>query len=192
MKKDAFYFPHFANSRNDNKIMRMRLELGLEGYAIYFMLLEVLREQNDFKYPLEDIDLLANEFGTSEQKVRVVVSNYGLFDVDENEMAEEEYENEDKSSPPATFLPKRGYSNDEESDEDDDDESDGHLMDNQDEIEEGGRDSLANLSNNNMKSYPEDEDDILEDQGIVRPDKEKRKKMSAITIAKRVARKTNM
>jgi len=64
----------------------MRLELGLEGYAIYFMLLEVLREQNDYKYPTSDIDLLANEFGTSEQKVRVVICNYGLFEVDSSEM----------------------------------------------------------------------------------------------------------
>ena len=61
----------------------MRMELGLEGYAIYFMLLEVLREQNDFKYPLEDINVLAHEFGTSEQKVRVVICNYKLFEVDE-------------------------------------------------------------------------------------------------------------
>ena len=86
MKKDAFYFPHFANSRHDRKIMRVWLELGLEGYAIYFMLLEVLREQNEYKYPTSDIDLIANEFGTSEQKVRVVICNYGLFEVDANEM----------------------------------------------------------------------------------------------------------
>ena len=85
MKKDAFYFPHFANSRHDRKIMRVRIELGLEGYAIYFMLLEVLREQNDFKYPLDDIYVLAHEFNISEQKVRVVICNYGLFEVDENE-----------------------------------------------------------------------------------------------------------
>ena len=86
MKKDAFYFPHFANSRNDNKIMRLRLELGLEGYAIYFMLLEVLREQNDYKYPTKDIDILAHQFNTSEQKVRVTICNYGLFEVDTDEM----------------------------------------------------------------------------------------------------------
>lgn len=84
MKKDAFYFPHFSNSRHDRKIMRMRMELGLEGYAIYFMLLEVLREQNDYKYPLDDIPVLAHEFGTSEQKVRVCICNYQLFEVDEH------------------------------------------------------------------------------------------------------------
>lgn len=85
MKKDAFYFPHFCNARHDRKIKRVLKELGIEGYGIYFMLLEVLREQVDFKYPLEDIDLLADEFGTSEQKVRTVICNYQLFEVDGNE-----------------------------------------------------------------------------------------------------------
>lgn len=81
MKKDAFYFPHFANARHDRKLKRVQKELGLEGYAIYFQLLEILREQLDFQYPLEDIDLLADEIGTSEPKVRTVICNYQLFDV---------------------------------------------------------------------------------------------------------------
>ena len=81
MKKDAFYFPHFANARHDRKLKRVQKELGLDGYAIYFQLLEILREQIDFMYPLEDIDLLADEIGTSEPKVRTVICNYQLFDV---------------------------------------------------------------------------------------------------------------
>jgi len=85
MKKDAFYFPHFCNARHDRKIKRVTKELGVEGYGIYFMLLEVLREQTDFKFPMEDIDLLSDEFGTSEQKVRTVICNYQLFEVDEDE-----------------------------------------------------------------------------------------------------------
>jgi hypothetical protein len=83
LDKDAFYFPHFSNARNDRKIRRVRKELGLEGYGIYFALLEVLRDQKDFKYPLEDLDLLADEFQSSEQKVRTVVCNYKLFETDE-------------------------------------------------------------------------------------------------------------
>jgi len=82
MEKDAFYFPHFCNARNDRKIKRLRKELGIEGYGIFFMVLEVLREQTDYKYPIDDIDLLADEFCTSEQKVRTVVTNYDLFRVD--------------------------------------------------------------------------------------------------------------
>lgn len=85
MEKEGFYFPHFSNARHDRKIRRLRLELGIEGYGIYFMLLETLRDQHDLCYPISDIDLLADEFGTSEQKVRVVICNYGLFDVDEEQ-----------------------------------------------------------------------------------------------------------
>lgn len=85
MNKDAFYFPHFSNARNDRKLRRVRKELGIEGYGIYFMVLETLRDQDGFKYPLEDLDLLAEEFGTSDSKIRTVVCNYKLFEVDESE-----------------------------------------------------------------------------------------------------------
>lgn len=64
----------------------MEKELGLEGYAIYFKTLEILREQLDFRYPMDDIDLLADEFNTSEQKIRVVICNYELFEIDECNM----------------------------------------------------------------------------------------------------------
>ena len=84
--KDAYYFPHFCNARHDRKLKRVVKELGLEGYGIYFMLLEVLREQSDLKYPMGDIDLLADEFGTSEPKLKTVVCNYNLFTIDESEM----------------------------------------------------------------------------------------------------------
>ncbi|MDR9419494.1 DUF4373 domain-containing protein [Gracilimonas sp.] len=84
MNKDAYYFPHFSNARHDRKLRRVRKELGVEGYGIYFMILEVLREQEDFAYPVHDIDLLADDFGTSEQKVEVVIMNYNLFLIDED------------------------------------------------------------------------------------------------------------
>ena len=86
MNKDAYYFPHFSNARHDRKVKRIIKELGVEGYGIYFMLLEVLREQTTLQYPMDDIDLLADEFRTSEQKVRTVICNYKLFDVTPDEM----------------------------------------------------------------------------------------------------------
>jgi hypothetical protein len=81
LENENVYFPHFISARNDRKIKRLRKELNVEGYGIFFMLLEVLREQSDLKYPIDDLDLLADEFGTSEQKIRVVICNYGLFEV---------------------------------------------------------------------------------------------------------------
>lgn len=82
VKKDAFYFPHYSNARHDRKIQRIRKDLGMEGYGIFFMLLEVLREQMDFTYPVKDIDLLADEFGTSTAKLEAVINAYDLFQMD--------------------------------------------------------------------------------------------------------------
>jgi len=84
MKKDAYYFPHYSNARNDRKVKRLRKELGMEGYGIYFAILEVLRDQTEFKYPIDDIDLLADDMNASEQKVSAVVGNYQLFEIDED------------------------------------------------------------------------------------------------------------
>ena len=50
--KDAFYFPHDSNARMDNKILDMRAKYGAEGYGLYWMLVEILREQPEYKYPL--------------------------------------------------------------------------------------------------------------------------------------------
>jgi len=83
-KKDAYFFPHFYNARHDRKVKRIRKDLGIEGYGIFFMLLEVLREQTDFKFPVSDIDLLADEFGTSVKKIEEVIGKYDLFIVDED------------------------------------------------------------------------------------------------------------
>jgi hypothetical protein len=76
------HFPHYLNARNDRKIRKGRLQLGIEFYAIYFMILEVLAEQKDFRYPLADIDILADDFGTSIQKIQLVITQYDLFEID--------------------------------------------------------------------------------------------------------------
>ena len=86
MKKDAYYFKHFCNARNDRKLQKARLQLGIEAYALYFMLLEVLREEKDFKYPIADLDVLANEFDTSIQKLELIVKGYSLFVIDNENM----------------------------------------------------------------------------------------------------------
>lgn len=82
-KKDAYYFPHFINARNDSKILKLRRVLGPEGYAIYMWLLEVLREQSGMKYPLSAISELEFDFRTSKEKISTVIHDYDLFTVDD-------------------------------------------------------------------------------------------------------------
>jgi hypothetical protein len=85
MKKDAYYFPHFSNARNDAKLIKIRRVLGIEGYGIYFMLLEVLREQTGFKFPLHGVEDLAYEWHVSKEKIFSVINDFGAFEIIDNE-----------------------------------------------------------------------------------------------------------
>jgi hypothetical protein len=82
IEKEGFYFPHFSNARNDRKVKRLRKEMQVEGYGIFMMLLEILRDQPDLRYPLSDIDLLETEIGTSQAKIEAVLMRYDLFQID--------------------------------------------------------------------------------------------------------------
>lgn len=82
LTKDDVYFPHFARARNDRKIKRLRKDFKLEGYAVYFMILEILREQPGYKYPFDDIDLLADEIDISLPILNTILSSYGLFKIE--------------------------------------------------------------------------------------------------------------
>lgn len=84
MKKDAYYFSHDANARNDVKILRLRRMLGVEGYGIYFMIIEVLREQSKHCLSLAEACDLAFDFHVNEEKIMSVINDFGLFKKDEN------------------------------------------------------------------------------------------------------------
>lgn len=47
-EKDAYFFSHDCNARNDPKILALRSVYGAEGYGVYFMLVEILREQPEY------------------------------------------------------------------------------------------------------------------------------------------------
>jgi len=55
MGKDAYYFPHDCNARNDPKIAMLRRQFGFLGYALYFCVVEVLREQVGYCYPISTL-----------------------------------------------------------------------------------------------------------------------------------------
>mgnify|MGYP002574856207 FL=1 len=46
-KRDTFYFPHEYNAKDDPKCERLIWEMGMEGYGMFWTLLEVLRAQPD-------------------------------------------------------------------------------------------------------------------------------------------------
>lgn len=79
--KDAYYFSHDSNAKDDPKCVLLIEQLGLEGYGIFWVLIETLRDQPEYKYPLALIPALARRYNTTTEKMKTVVSQYGLFDV---------------------------------------------------------------------------------------------------------------
>ena len=82
-EKESYYFSHDSNARNDVKIIKLRRQLGLEGYGIYWCLIEMLRDTPDYKLPIDSVDDIAFSLNTSKEKVETVINNYELFIVDE-------------------------------------------------------------------------------------------------------------
>ncbi len=72
------YFSHDSNARNSDKLMKVRMKLGAEGYGIFFMLIERLREEEGYKSTI-DYDTLAFDLRVDAEKVKQVVEDYDLF-----------------------------------------------------------------------------------------------------------------
>lgn len=78
MAKEAYYFSHDCNARNDDKIIAVRMKHKAEGYGVYFMLLERLRESSDYT-SVKDYNMLAFDFRVSADLVKSIVEGFGLF-----------------------------------------------------------------------------------------------------------------
>lgn len=82
MSKEAYYFSHDANARNDEKILMLRAEHGMEGYGIYWALLEMMFESADTKLFHNKIRGMAVSYNidiTLLQSVINVAITEGLF-----------------------------------------------------------------------------------------------------------------
>lgn len=78
--KTQVYFPHYANNRNETKLLELRMDLGVAGYGVYFMLLEQLRMQDDYTCVI-NWKTLCYDFDCDEELIRSVIFDYGLFNV---------------------------------------------------------------------------------------------------------------
>jgi hypothetical protein len=81
--KESFYFSHDSNARNDVKIIKLRRQLGMEGYGIYWALIEMLRDAPGNKLPIESIDDIGFSINCSKEKVEAVIRNYDLFMIED-------------------------------------------------------------------------------------------------------------
>ena len=82
MAKDNFWFRHDSNAKDDPKCILLIEQLGPEGYGIFWILIELLRDQPEYKYPMKLLPSLARRYNTSTEKIKTVVMSYELFNVE--------------------------------------------------------------------------------------------------------------
>lgn len=72
MPLENLYFRHEYNARNDPKLVKIKMKLGVEGIGIYWCLIEYLYEQKGF-LSVEDIETFAYNERIDEEKVHQVI-----------------------------------------------------------------------------------------------------------------------
>ena len=81
MKKEAYYFSHDANAKDDPKILRLRMDLGWEGYGLFWALVELLRNESDHRMRMH-YKSIAFALQTHETSIEKIVNDYDLFCTD--------------------------------------------------------------------------------------------------------------
>jgi hypothetical protein len=118
MAKEAYYFSHDANARRDPKILAMRSAYGSEGYGWYFMIIEILREQENFKFKKGKyfLDSLALELNSNKANIKAFledcVNEFELFVEDDeyifsNSLLRRMEKKEEKSKKAKESIEKR-------------------------------------------------------------------------------------
>ena len=78
MKRDQ-YIPHEVSMRSTTEVMKLIENEGMEGYGIYWALMEYLRTQDDYIGDIEVLKSLARQLRVRLPKLKRIMENYGLF-----------------------------------------------------------------------------------------------------------------
>lgn len=84
MSKETYYFSHDSNALTDTKILNMRADYGLEGYGLYWVIIEMLRNEENYKLSLNKntyraIKTLTNTTIDIEKFIKDCIEDYELF-----------------------------------------------------------------------------------------------------------------
>lgn len=84
-KKDLYWFKHDSNARRDIKIMELLSDYGYQGYGWWWAILEIMREQSDYRLRL-NAKLLAKELYADQEEIKYFIDDcidkYELFESD--------------------------------------------------------------------------------------------------------------
>lgn len=87
--KDTYFFSHDANALTDTKILNMRADYGLEGYGLFWAIIEQLRCEENYSLPRNKNTYRALKINTNtsidvEKYINDCINEYGLFKVSED------------------------------------------------------------------------------------------------------------
>jgi hypothetical protein len=80
MAKHTYHFKHDFNAHNDEKIIDLRMGLGFEGYGIFWYLVEILANTNEYKLET-NYKRIGFSSNTKPELIQKVVEEYALFSV---------------------------------------------------------------------------------------------------------------
>jgi hypothetical protein len=90
MAKDAYYFSHDSNAHNDTKILSMVCDYGMKGYGMFWVMVENLREQGEYKLKHEKSTwkALSMQMQCTVEEVKKFIEDctyeYALFEMGED------------------------------------------------------------------------------------------------------------
>lgn len=82
MKKEAYYFSHDSNAKDDPKILQLRMEMGWEGYGLFWALVEMLRNESDYRMRTH-YKSIAFALHTQEDSIQRIINDFDLFGIDD-------------------------------------------------------------------------------------------------------------
>ena len=89
--KSTYYFKHDSNAAHDPKIIQMRSVYGAFGYGLFWMMVEAMRNQANYKLPISGkyaLNAFAIDFGVELDKLKQFVDDcvieFLLFQRDAN------------------------------------------------------------------------------------------------------------
>ena len=81
MKSDTFYFSHDYNTRTDDKIRQLVRKHGLQGYGIFWAIIEDL--YNNANALRTDYECIAYDLRVDEEVIKSIVNDFELFVIED-------------------------------------------------------------------------------------------------------------
>ncbi len=78
MIKDAYWFSHDSNARNDERLIALRIKYDWKGYGLFWAIIEKLREATNYMC-VKDYNIIAFDLRVDASMIKSIIEDFGLF-----------------------------------------------------------------------------------------------------------------